>query len=381
MKTQIILGVIILFFVLTFGPAPQAVKESRLSSLPSSGFVFFVGGSGPNNYTTIQEAINHAASGDTVFVFSLSSPYFEHVIVNRSLLLQGENATNTVIDGSGNGDVVEITAANVTIQGFTIQHSGDTPKVDAGIEVRSNQIIIQGNIIFQNGRYGVGILLNMSSQTMICNNLIAENGNEGIFLERSANTLVMNNIITHNGHCAVVISQSSNNNIIQNDMYENYAGVSLWPGATENIISENLIRNQEYSGIGMWPGSGNNSIYHNELSNNSLYGLLLTTTTGNHIAYNEIIGSNEGMHLSMANRTIIQYNNFIDNNRNAYFENSSLNQWKQNYWDDHSGSWPKIIPGKVRIPWNKIKVVRWINIDWRPAQNPNSVSPEGGIPQ
>ena len=155
--------------------------------------------------------------------------------------------------------------------------------------------------------------------------------------------------------------------------------MSLWSGATENIISENLIRNQQYSGIGMWPGSGNNSIDHNELSNNSLYGLLLTATTGNHISYNEIMGSNEGIYLSMANRTIIQYNNYIDNNQSAYFDNSSLNRWKQNYWDDHTGSWPKIIHGLMRIPWNKIKVVRWINIDWRPAQTPNSVSFEGGI--
>jgi parallel beta-helix repeat protein len=206
-----------------------------------------------------------------------------------------------------------------------------------------------------------------------------ENGNEGVFLEKSTDSAVMDNVFTRNGHCAVVISQSSGNTISQNNMYENYAGVSLWPGATENTIAWNLIRNQEYSGIGMWPGTENNSIHDNMLSYNSLYGLLMTKTNGNVIAFNTIQGSNEGIRLFMANRSIIQSNNFIDNNQSAFFENSSFNRWKQNYWDDHAGKLPKCIHGLVRIPWNKMKVIRWINLDWFPAQKPYDIFVLGGV--
>jgi nitrous oxidase accessory protein len=377
MKKQIVLIVIILFFGMTYSPFSEVEGKTHLSPLPFFSSTFFVGGNGPNNYTTIQAAINHATDGDYVFVFDDSSPYYEHVIVNKSIYLIGENKNTTVIDGEGSGDVILLSAEAITITGFTVQHSGDTPKVDAGLEVRTNWSAIIGNNIIQNGRYGVGILLNGSSGALIQNNFISENGNEGIFLEKSTGAIIRDNIITHNGHCAVVISYSNDNTIDRNTMQENYAGISLWPGASKNDITLNIIENQTYSGVGIWPEANNNSIHDNVFTNNSLYGFIITNAQGNIIASNRIQGSNEGIRLFMANKTIFQYNNFIKNNCSAFFENSSFNRWRQNYWDDHIGIWPKCIHGLMRIPWNKIKVVRWINIDWSPALNPYNISSVG----
>lgn len=313
-----------------------------------------------------------------MFVYAYSSPYFEHVVVNKSIRLIGENQTTTIIDGQGSGDVVLVTSDDVTISTFTIQHSGDAPKVDAGIECRSNRTVIQGNIVLQNGQYGVGILLNGSSDALVRNNHITENGNEGIFLQRSTNTTIRENSLAYNGHCAVVISQSSDNTIVQNTMHDNYAGVSLWPGATKNTITNNSIINQTYSGLGVWPSANNNSICHNLLIDNALYGCIITKAHGNIIASNAIQGSTEGMHLDMANWTIIRYNNFIENNKSVFFENSSFNRWKRNYWDDHLGIGPKIIQGNMRLPWNKAVVIRWINLDWLPAFKPYDIHIMGG---
>ena len=50
----------------------------------------YVGGSGPNNYTTIQSAIDDAVDGDTVFVYDDSSPYREHLLIETSINLLGE---------------------------------------------------------------------------------------------------------------------------------------------------------------------------------------------------------------------------------------------------------------------------------------------------
>jgi nitrous oxidase accessory protein NosD len=164
---------------------------------------------GPNNYTSIQEAVNHALDGDTVFVYSHSSPYVEHVVVNTSIYLIGENRSTTVIDGSGVGDVVLIYADDVTIRGFTVQHGGDLPKVNAGIESRANGSVIHDNIVLQNGQYGVGVLLNHSSSAHVYDNIIAENGNEGVFIGGgSTNATIEHNEMTGNGHCGVVISKS-----------------------------------------------------------------------------------------------------------------------------------------------------------------------------
>jgi parallel beta-helix repeat protein len=374
MKQSVAMMILILFFVLAWFPLNGAASITSFSFPRDTGMIFYVGGSGPNNYTLIQDAVDHALDGDTVFVFSKSSPYAEHVVVNRSILLMGENRTTTVIDGSGLGDVVLLRADDTTVSGFTVQHGGDLPKVNAGIESRANRSVIHGNIVFQNGKYGVGVLLNHSSGAHVYDNIIAENGNEGVFIGSSTNATIEHNVMTRNGHCGVVISKSSENAVIENTMIDNYAGVSLWPGATHNEIARNAIHNQEYSGIGIWPGADHNSLHNNTLLNNSLYGVLITKADGTIITYNTIQGSNEGMRLSMANSSLFQRNNFIANNCSAFFENSSLNRWTQNYWDDHASRWPKCIHGLMRVPWNKMIVVRWLNLDWRPARQPYDIS-------
>jgi parallel beta-helix repeat protein len=371
---------IILFFVMTLlaNPLHGMSIQSDFPTQIHSGTIYYVGGTGPNNYSTIQQAINTATQGDTVYVYNESSPYFEHVLVNVSIHLIGQNNFTTIIDGENQGDVVIFTADNITMTGFTVQHSGNTPKVDAGIEVRSQRNLITGNRIIQNGDFAIGILLNGSTETLVYENFIAENGNEGIFLQNSSNCTLQSNVITQNGHCAIVISQSSRNIVVHNILYENYATVSLWPGATENEIAWNLMANQEYSGVGIWPTANNNSIHHNYLSNNSLYGFIITRAYGNILMNNTIWGSNEGIHLTMANATVIKFNNFIENNISASFENSSLNHWRGNYWTDHNGRWPKCIKGVIRIPWDKSRMIRWINIDWFPAQKSYEIPDVGG---
>lgn len=366
-KKGFAVGMLLLVVISISFPSNGMIVKPRMLSKTCFDKILYVGGNGPNNYSKIQDAITNSTDGDIVFVYNDSSPYVEHIIIDRSIHLLGENKTTTVIDGEGIGDVVLLLADNISVSGFTIQHSGDIPKIDAGIESRSKNNVIFDNVILQNGQYAVGILLNESSDALVENNVITENGNEGVFLEKSTGCVIRENVITENGHCAIVISRSSKNIVVENVMYANYATVSLWPGSTENEIAWNIMRHQEYSGVGIWQGADKNSIHHNYLSNNSLYGFIITRAQGNIIANNTIWGSNEGMHLIMANKTIIKFNNFIDNNISANFENSSCNRWRQNYWDDHQGRWPKGIKGMMRLPWNKTIVVPWINIDWFPA--------------
>ncbi|MCJ7570581.1 MAG: hypothetical protein MUO82_01710, partial [Candidatus Thermoplasmatota archaeon] len=52
---------------------------------------------------TIQEGINNATAGDTVFVYN--GTYYENVVVNKTISLVGEDKNGTIIDGSGGGDV------------------------------------------------------------------------------------------------------------------------------------------------------------------------------------------------------------------------------------------------------------------------------------
>ena len=54
----------------------------------------------------IQEGINNASADYTVSVYD--GTYYENVVVDKTIYLIGENKGNTIIDGSGSGDVVKI---------------------------------------------------------------------------------------------------------------------------------------------------------------------------------------------------------------------------------------------------------------------------------
>ena len=116
-------GIILLFVGTCIIPAiAQDIEKS--SSPTSRGNWLYVGGSGPGNYTRIQDAINASSDGDTVFVYN--GTYYENVVVDKSINLIGEDKNITIIDGNGSRDVILLTrfSEGVTINGFTIQNSG-----------------------------------------------------------------------------------------------------------------------------------------------------------------------------------------------------------------------------------------------------------------
>ena len=105
----IVIGITILFLGPCIIPtvAMDNLKESHI--IQYSGKTLYVGGSGEGNYTKIQDAIDDASDGDTVFVYDDSSPYYENVIVDKSINLIGEDKETTVVDGGRIGSVVIVT--------------------------------------------------------------------------------------------------------------------------------------------------------------------------------------------------------------------------------------------------------------------------------
>jgi len=117
----------------------------------------YVGGSGPNNYTSIQDAINVANSGDTIFVYN--GTYYENLVINKSINLIGENEKTTIIDGIKRNNTIFIFASDVLISHFTIKNSSD-----AGIHVNLEtylkeigKITIENNIVIDNAKEGISL--------------------------------------------------------------------------------------------------------------------------------------------------------------------------------------------------------------------------------
>jgi len=284
--------VIILFISMVLIPSTVSkVEQSSISTL--GGDILYVGGGGPGNYSRIQDAIDDANPGDTVFVYDDSSPYYEHVVIYKSIKLIGEKKDTTIIDGGYELEVIYVTADEVTITGFTLT----------------------------NGR--------------------------NIALYGSSNHSNVSDNIFIGNHGAIALGYSSN-----------------------NTISGNIIDSGYGLGIGFYYTSNDNSICGNFITNSEI-GIIIAVSFRNKVAKNIVKDSYVyGIAIAWSFFNSIKENNFIENNQNGYFENSALNFWRRNYWDDWSGFGPKLISGIIYLPWDYNKFIPWINFDWRPAKVP-----------
>jgi len=403
-------------------------KESSISIFNNN--TLYVGGSGEGNYTNIKDAIENATDGDTVFVYDDSSPYYENVVVNKSINLIGEKGVTTVIDGGGYGIVVNIPADEVNVGGFTIRNGS------IGIFIWSNSNTITCNTITSNKAHGI-YHSHSKFNTITGNNI--SNNNDGIYLSDSTNNIITGNTISNNHDC-ILLGSSSNNIISDNSFFndglfvsnsydnnvENNSvnskplvyledksneiikdagqvilvncnkiivknqilsntdvGIELWK--TDNsIIRNNDFSNNEY-GIYFYESSGNN-ITGNTISNNEYDGIYLSHSKSNTITNNIISNNQYGIFLGGymgtfdlgkmfsdgSNNNIILKNNFLGNERDAFFQNSFRNQWRQNYWNK-SRMLPLLIRGEIYwsipIPHGGEFHLPWFpQIDWRPAQ-------------
>ncbi|MFH1101423.1 MAG: DUF2341 domain-containing protein [Methanobacteriota archaeon] len=202
------------------------------------GQTLYVGGSGPNNYTSIQSAIDDAVDGYTIFVFN--GTYNEHLIITKSINLIGENKDNTIIN-SGGTYVLNIREDNVNVSGFTIRTLGYT-LYSTVFMWGSDYNNFFGNVI-ENGE--IGIEMHHPQYTTVSENIIV-NCRNGIRLRLSTHNILQKNIILNNTHYGIRLESSSNfNSFIGNSISFNQNGLNIL-GSTGNIIyHNNFINNTE----------------------------------------------------------------------------------------------------------------------------------------
>ena len=166
----------------------------------------------PEDYSTIQAAINHANPGDIIQVSS--GTYHENLFINKNLTLIGEDKVNTIIVGSGCGStVIQVNLTTVNISGFTITNG-------------TNGIMLEtcnGSIIRDN---------NINADTT------------GIWLYHSNNNTVSDNFASNDSYCGILLcGHSSENIIIRNTIKDNAIGIAL-TGWENLIYHNNFINNQ-----------------------------------------------------------------------------------------------------------------------------------------
>lgn len=164
----------------------------------------------PQDYPTIQQAIDQANHGDTVSVSA--GTYYESLTINKNLALIGENRETTILNGMGGDYGIGATSVNVTITGFKILNA------TTGIYVeQSNGSMISHNDITASQR---GIWLHYSNTSTVSDNVVHDVAWRGIVLcgGSSENTIILNTV-TNCGNGIVLSGQGDfifHNNFVNN---------------------------------------------------------------------------------------------------------------------------------------------------------------------
>jgi len=266
----------------------------------------------PDNYASINAAINHAQPGDIIDV--KAGVYVENLQIDKPLTIRGEDNQRTVILGSGGLDrganpVVLIASNNVEISGFTIKSKdySNTTLFATGILVEADNCTINNNVLTNNY---LGVFCSVQSSITITNNTITENIKDGVRFFGGSNNIFSNNTVTGNGGTGINI-QGYSNVVSGNFVSGNIRGIGFESSYSQ--IFGNTINSSQESGIFL--ASSYNKIFANTLSGNK-YGVFITSQLG------------------APRENEIYSNNFINNYVNAQDNMPTNQQWSDDYWSD-----------------------------------------------
>ena len=287
----------------------------------------------------------------------------------------------TIISGDGAGHVITVSAPNVTIQGLTIENSGDQLSTeDSGIFLTKESInsIIHNNFLRNNL---IGVYLKGSENVIIRNNIISgrryqhvndrgngvqiwnapgaiiednkiEYGRDGIFVTTSHHNIFRNNQMTnlryaihymYTHHSEVSGNLSTNNHIAYALMFSDYLKVNdnvsindRDRGVLLNFVNYSNITNNRVQGIAL------QQINHPKVEESHItekciffYNSNMNTVENNHFNGCEI-----GIHFTAGSQDNHIFGNaFINNRTQVKYVGTRHLEWSSekrgNYWSDH----------------------------------------------
>lgn len=253
----------------------------------------------PQDYPTIQAAIDAAASGDTVLVgpgtYGERLDYHAKAITVES----SAGAAATVIDGSGTSGfpfgsvpIVELDAVpgqTPVLRGFTVTGvRSDNVPFEAAVTTSGGAALIEDNRIVGTD-FCVSAVLARSSSATIRDNLVSDNsgpclqvprGGGGILAEGSGAVQIVGNVVTRNvsrfdgggiGVYDTVSPTISANIVTDNSAATDGGGIALAITVGGMVTNNLVVRNSAISGGGLaWRGASspvviaNNTIADNK---------------------------------------------------------------------------------------------------------------------
>jgi hypothetical protein len=223
----------------------------------------------PQQYASIQAAIDAAADGDIIRV--AAGTYTENLqSEGKSFSLLGAGAQTTIIDGGALGPVMavaEVATGPITVAGFTIRNglgSAVFANFGGGIHAVDVHLVVRDNVLTGNSACsGMAIWMVNGSIKLIRNRIHANIapsgcGHEALFLIPETDSVIDHNVIAdHNAsgvHLNSLAKVSVRHNVFR-DNHENLATAARgWGGFgaynAELVLEDNLFANNSGSLVG-----------------------------------------------------------------------------------------------------------------------------------
>ena len=312
-------------------------------------------GSEENSFATIQYGIDKTPEYDSLFVHE--GTYVENILLNKDIIVFGQNRETTIIDGGANGVVVLIAGSEdfimIEIKTFTIKNGYNWNQEGGGIKAQ-NSVKISNIVVSENySENGAGIYLSNGNPIInnvhIINNNAEDNGG-GIQLQNCSplfeSVIIENNIATQEGGGILSRNSSSvfENVIIKNNKTNDFGGGACFFESSAEFYNSLILNNESSTGgISLYDGSslimlnsnviGNVSTQDDEGGGVHLYddsNVNITSTIirnnfpfeinfkddGNSISvdYSNVLGGESGIevHEDYPNQEVVWGNNNID---------------------------------------------------------------------
>lgn len=338
-----------------------------------------------NKNASIQEAINSATPGDTIFVEKGVYNEFD-ISINKPIALIGLNYP--VIDAEEKGYILSITSDSVTISGFKLINVGKsyTKDYSAIHTYRINDFVIENNI-FENPFFAIHV--EKSKNGVIKNNIILGNAKEehnsgnGIHLWHTSRVEVTDNKIEkmRDGiyfefvkHSHVSGNESRNNiryglhfMFSNDDTYENNIFEKNGAGVAVMFSKKIFMRNNIFR---LNWGTASYGLLLKEIYDANIYDNIFEQNTiavnaegSNRITYERNNFVNNGWAIRFLGACYgnkLHQNNFLNNAFDiSYSGRINGNLFDKNYWSEYTG-YDLNHDGLGDIPYRPIKLFSYI---------------------
>ena len=338
---------------------------------------------------SIATAIRQAQPGDTLLI--ASGRYEENLLIDKPLTLRGAAQQRPTIDGGLKGDVIRVTATDVSLENLIVTNSGDDlEKQNAGIYIqpgahrakvvncviaytlfglwieKANDVEVRGcNITgmrdHASPQRGNGIQLYNTRGPRIIGNDISFT-RDALYVDVTHHALFRNNRM-HHARYGTHYMNSYYNLWEGNETFYNRGGLALMEVRNQQVRNNRAWGNSDH---GIMLRTIQDSTVEGNIVAGNQRGFFIYDAEFNTLRGNLVIDNQVGVHLwAGSTRNQVEENDFIANREQVRYVGAKDEPWgvkNGNYWSNYLG-WDRNSDGIGDVPYEANDMVD--RLSWR----------------